>query len=329
MDPSPWGEKGMKIGEIALASPFLLAPMAGVTDRPFRILCREMGAGLAVSEMVNANPDLRANEETLLKMNYEGETYPISSQLLGVEPGEMASLAQLNVAQGADIIDINMGCPAKKVCKKAAGSALMQDEALVEAILTAIVGAVDVPVTLKIRTGWDRSHKNAVTIAQMAESLGIQALTVHGRTREDRFMGEAEYETIRQVKAAVSIPVIANGDIDSIEKANRVREYTKADGVMIGRAAMGNPWIFRSLTTGTTYIPNDEERVSVITRHLRALHSFYGEAKALRISRKHLLWYLKDRDIPPRWRAQMLAATSECEQLKWIETIVFRSKEAA
>src|SRR5699024_7398415 len=188
---------------------------------------------------------------------HRNEPGPVSLQILGNDPAMMAESAQRNVELGAQIIDINMGCPAKKVCKKAAGSALMQDEALVEAILTAIVGAVDVPVTLKIRTGWDRSHKNAVTIAQMAESLGIQALTVHGRTREDRFMGEAEYETIRQVKAAVSIPVIANGDIDSIEKANRVREYTKADGVMIGRAAMGNPWIFRSLTTGTTYIPND------------------------------------------------------------------------
>lgn len=319
----------LKIGRHQFDPPFLLAPMDGSTDKPFRILCREMGASLAVSEMINANPLLRESSETQKKVDFSGEEGPISAQILGVDPDEMAELAQFNVSQGADIIDINMGCPAKKVCKKLAGSALMQDEKLVESILKKVVKAVAVPVTLKIRTGWDDEHKNALKIAKIAEEAGIQALTIHGRTREQRFKGEAEYQTIRQVKEALTIPVIANGDIDSIEKASQVFSYTKADGLMIGREALGNPWIFTSLRDRVHYLPSDEELYDIIFWHLQMMHDFYGEEKALRVSRKHLLWYLKERTYPPLWRKQLLAAKSFTEQRFWIEKIVFYVEKAA
>ncbi len=317
----------MQIGSYALKSPYILAPMAGITDLPFRKICRTMGAGLAVSEMVHANPELWHTEKSAHRKINDGEEGPISIQLLGNDPKMMALAAKHNVENGADIIDINMGCPAKKVCKKAAGSALMQDEKLVEEILIAIVEAVSVPVTLKIRTGWSEEHKNAVTIAQLAESVGISALAVHGRTREQKFSGEAEYETIRRVKESVSIPVIANGDICSFEKAEAVLRETGADAVMIGRAALGNPWIFKELTSGRSYRPTLEEVSEVVEEHLKALHHFYKES-AIRISRKHLVWYLEPYLNDRAARISLLAAESEAEQLHWIERILSSAMDA-
>ncbi|PWD83380.1 tRNA dihydrouridine synthase DusB [Ignatzschineria cameli] len=311
----------MKIGNYQISSPYVLAPMAGVTDLPFRKICRRFGAGLAVSEMVNANPELWETEKSQLRLIYEGELSPVSAQIVGYDPKMMAAAAQFSVENGAEIVDINMGCPAKKVCKKAAGSALLQDEALVGDILKAVVAAVDVPVTLKIRTGWDRANKNAVTIAKMAESIGIQALAIHGRTREDRFLGEAEYETIAKVKEAISIPVIANGDIDSLDRAKEVLAVTKADAIMIGRGALGNPWLFRSLIEEKDYQPTLEERYQIVTEHISALHHFYGIEKGIRVARKHILWYLGDREIPQEWRSAMLREKIPEQQLAWIDKI--------
>ena len=235
----------MQIGPHQLKNNLVVAPMAGVTDRPFRMLCKKMGAGLAVSEMVTSNSLLYGSEKTKRRANHEGEVSPISVQIAGAEPAMMAEAARHNVENGAQIIDINMGCPAKKICNVMAGSALLRDEPLVSQILKAVVNAVDVPVTLKIRTGWDRQNKNAIQIARMAEDIGVQALTIHGRTRNDLYHGDAEYDTIAAVKQAISIPLIANGDITTPEKAKFVLDYTKADAVMIGRAAQGRPWIFR------------------------------------------------------------------------------------
>lgn len=311
----------MKIGNYHISSPYVLAPMAGVTDLPFRKICRRFGAGLAVSEMVNANPELWETEKSQLRLIYKGELSPVSAQIVGYDPEMMAAAAQFSVENGAEIVDINMGCPAKKVCKKAAGSALLQDEPLVAEILKAVVAAVDVPVTLKIRTGWDRENKNAVTIAKMAEEIGIQALAIHGRTREDRFLGEAEYETIAKVKEAISIPVIANGDIDSLEKAEQVLKMTKADAIMIGRGALGNPWLFRSLIERQPYLPTNEERYQVILEHISALHHFYGAEKGIRVARKHLLWYLGEREIPSEWRSAMLREKIPEKQLEWVARI--------
>lgn len=311
----------MKIGHYQISSPYVLAPMAGVTDLPFRKICREMGAGLAVCEMVNANSELWETEKSQLRFAYDGEVTPVSAQIVGYDPEMMADAARYSVESGAQIIDINMGCPAKKVCKKAAGSALLQDEPLVIKILKAVVASVDVPVTLKIRTGWDREHKNAVTIAKYAQDIGIQALAVHGRTREDRFLGEAEYETIAKVKEAVEIPVMANGDIDSIEKANKVLDLTGADAVMIGRGALGNPWLFRSLVEGKEYTPSDEERLATVLSHISELHEFYGVEKGIRVSRKHILWYLGDREIPTALRSQMLRERVPEHQLDWVRQI--------
>lgn len=311
----------MKIGPYQISSPFVLAPMAGVTDLPFRKICREMGAGLAVCEMVNANSELWETEKSQLRFTYDGEVTPVSAQIVGYDPAMMADAARFSVESGAEIIDINMGCPAKKVCKKAAGSALLQDEPLVVEILKAVVAAVDVPVTLKIRTGWDRENKNAVTIAKHAQEIGIQALAIHGRTREDRFLGEAEYDTIAKVKEAISIPVIANGDIDSIEKAKRVLSHTGADAVMIGRAALGNPWLFRSLSQGEMYLPTQEELLATVLNHVSELHEFYGVDKGIRVSRKHILWYLGDREIPADWRSAMLRERVPEKQLDWIRQI--------
>ena len=311
----------MKIGPYQISSPYVLAPMAGVTDLPFRKICRDMGAGLAVCEMVNANSELWETEKSQLRFTYDGEVSPVSAQIVGYDPEMMADAARFSVDSGAEIIDINMGCPAKKVCKKAAGSALLQDEPLVIEILKAVVAAVDVPVTLKIRTGWDRENKNGVKIAKLAEAIGIQALAVHGRTREDRFLGEAEYDTIAKVKEAVSIPVIANADIDSIEKAQAVLNHTKADAVMIGRAALGNPWLFRSLKEGEIYLPSISEQMNIATEHIAALHEFYGPEKGIRVARKHILWYLGDREIPAEWRSAMLREVIPKRQIEWISRI--------
>ena len=288
----------MNIGKYTFNSPLILAPMAGVTDRPFRNLCHQLGADLCVSEMVTSEKHLWNTRKTQLRLNHTGETGIRSVQIAGTDPAKLAEAAEFNVANGAQIIDINMGCPAKKVCNVLAGSALLKDEPLVASILNAVVNAVDVPVTLKIRTGWSRDNKNAVNIAKIAEDSGIQALSVHGRMREDAYKGEAEYDTIAAVKAACSIPVIANGDIDDPRKAKSVIEYTGADGLMIGRAAQGNPWIFNQikhyLTTGKQLAaPDNEEICRVLISHLQNLHDFYGEYSGVRIARKHIGWYLK------------------------------------
>lgn len=289
--------------------PVILAPMAGVTDLPFRRLCRQLGAGLVVSEMVSANPALRQTKKTQLRLCHENEPSPRIVQIAGGDPKWLADCARLNVDQGAEIIDINMGCPAKKVCKKAAGSALLQDESLVADILNAVVQAVDVPVTLKIRTGWDPAHKNALTIAKIAEDAGIQMLTIHGRTRACRFHGHAEYDTIANVVAALSIPVIANGDIISATQAALVLEKTKAQGVMIGRAAMGQPWILAEIMAHLRgevdyQAPTMIEKKTMMRKHLIALGAFYGEAAAVKIARKHVKWFLQAHpEMQQRWPA--------------------------
>ena len=289
----------MKIGPHLLKSPVIAAPMAGVTDQPFRNLCRKLGAALAVSEMVTSNTKLWNSKKTQFRLNHRGEDAPIAVQIAGANPSQMAEAAKLNADLGAEIIDINMGCPAKKVCKAAAGSALLKDEKLVASILQTVVSSVEIPVTLKIRTGWSVESKNAIQIAKIAESCGIQALTIHGRTRNDFFNGAAEYETIAQVKSTVEIPIIANGDIDSPKKAFEVLESTQADAVMIGRAAQGSPWIFREIVH---YLkcneelppPTMNERKNILLEHLSELYNFYGEQKAVRLARKHVSWYLSD-----------------------------------
>jgi len=288
----------MRIGPYQLKNNLVVAPMAGVTDRPFRMLCRALGAGLAVSEMVASNSLLWGSEKTKRRANHEGESEPKSVQIVGADPALLAEAARYNVANGAQIIDINMGCPAKKICNVMAGSALLRDESLVARLLESVVKAVDVPVTLKIRTGWDSGSRNGVHIARLAESTGIQALSVHGRTRADAFMGSAEYDTIRDIKRAVSIPVIANGDIDSPEKAREVLDHTGADGIMIGRAAQGRPWIFQEighfLETGTRPgEPAPLEVRDILLGHLDNLYSFYGESLGVRVARKHIGWYSK------------------------------------
>lgn len=292
----------MQIGPYQLANKLILAPMAGISDRPFRSICKDFGAGLAVSEMVASNPALRDNKKTLLKVDHDGESGLRSVQIVGTDPKHMADAAFYNVQRGAQIIDINMGCPAKKVCAVAAGSALLRDADLVKRILNAVVGAVDVPVTLKIRTGWDTESRNAVAIAQIAQASGIAALTVHGRTRACKFEGQAEYETIKQVKQAVSIPVIANGDIDSAEKAQFVLAVTGADALMIGRAAQGNPWLFNEIdcfiNDGKVIDkPTIKEIYLTLIAHLEKLYSFYGDVTGVRIARKHISWYFKHLDF--------------------------------
>ena len=271
--------------------------MAGVTDLPFRQLCRRMGAGLVVSEMVAADPSTWSSRKSRLRIQFGDEPAPRSVQIAGYDPVMMAEAARFNVQMGAEIIDINMGCPAKKVCKRAAGSALLKYPDLVNDILTAVVSAVDVPVTLKIRTGWDRQNRNAVTIAKIAENAGISALAIHGRTKACRFVGEVEYDTIAEVVESVSIPVIANGDISDPQKAVSVLKYTNAAAVMIGRAAQGNPWIFNQINHYLKYgqalaLPSMSECFHVMSDHLSALHKFYGEVGGVRISRKHIGWYI-------------------------------------
>ncbi|GLR71468.1 tRNA dihydrouridine synthase DusB [Agaribacter marinus] len=291
----------MQIGPYKLANNLILAPMAGVTDRPFRELCRRMGAGLVVSEMLSSNPRVWKTAKSMARMNHDGESGVRSVQIAGSEPELMAHAARFNVEQGAQIIDINMGCPAKKVNKKLAGSALLKEPTLVESILTEVVNAVDVPVTLKIRTGWDEDNRNGVEIAKIAEAAGIQALAVHGRTRTCMFKGHAEYDTIRQIKQAISIPVVANGDICNEIQAKHVLDYTGADALMIGRAAQGNPWIFKQihhyLTTGTILDkPSIQEQASVLLEHVRGVHDLYGEYSGVRIARKHVGWYVSQQD---------------------------------
>lgn len=295
------------IGPYTIKSPVILAPMAGVTDRPFRQLCREMGAGLVVSEMVTSDVTLWNTRKSRLRLNHAGEEEPRSVQIAGGDPDMLAEAARMNADQGAQIIDINMGCPAKKVCNKAAGSALLKDEKLVAEILAAVVGAVDIPVTLKIRTGWDREHRNGVAIAKIAEASGIQALAVHGRTRADAYKGEAEYDTIARIKQEISIPVFANGDITSPEKARYVMDYTGADAVMIGRGAQGRPWIFKQishyLATGEQLPePEDQTKHEILSRHLNALYAFYGELMGVRIARKHVNWYLGTQEAGASFR---------------------------
>lgn len=291
----------MRIGSYELSNNVICAPMAGVTDFTFRELCRRFGAGLAVSEMMSSNPLVWQSEKSLKRMSHSDETGIRSVQIAGSDPQQMAEAAQFNVEHGAQIIDINMGCPAKKVNKKLAGSALLQFPELVEEIVQAVVGAVNVPVTLKIRTGWDPEHRNGVQIARIAEDNGIQALAVHGRTKACMYKGEAEYDTIRAIKQAVSIPVIANGDITSAQKARFVLDYTGADAIMIGRAAQGRPWIFREvvhyLKTGTELpAPEISAVQEILLEHVRGLHQLYGDLLGPRIARKHVGWYLAEQD---------------------------------
>jgi tRNA-dihydrouridine synthase B len=316
----------MRIGCYSLRTRVVLAPMAGVTDRPFRQLSKRLGAGLTVSEMLTAQIALYGSAKSRRRRDHEGEAEPRSVQIAGGEPRMLAEAARINAAEGAQIIDINMGCPAKKVCNKAAGSALMQDENLVRRILEAVVSAVDVPVTLKIRTGWDREHKNGVRIAEIAQQAGIQALAVHGRTRADMFAGEAEYESVRSIAAAVKIPVFANGDVDSPEKARQVLESTGAAAVMIGRAAQGRPWIFREinhyLATGHKLAsPNEQEIAEIMLGHLDELYAFYGEFTGVRMARKHLNWYLKTRPETTAVRERLLRVESACEQQRLLRNL--------
>jgi len=299
----------VRIGPYTLPNQLVLAPMAGVTDRPFRSLCRRLGAGLVVSEMVTSDMRLWHTRKSSLRLMHEADVEPRSVQIAGGDAHMLAAAARANVELGAQIIDINMGCPAKKVCNKAAGSALLKDEQLVREILEAVVAAVDVPVTLKIRTGWDQASKNGLTVAKIAEQAGIQALAVHGRTRADLYRGAAEYQTITAIKQAVSIPVFANGDIDSPEKARWVLETTGADGLLIGRAAQGRPWIFREiahyLATGQLLAaPSLEEIETILLEHLAALYDFYGPVMGVRIARKHVGWYLATLPGAKEFRAQ-------------------------
>jgi tRNA-dihydrouridine synthase B len=309
----------MQIGPYTLDNNLIVAPMAGVTDRPFRQLCRRMGAGLAVSEMLSSNPKVWKTDKSLNRMDHMGETGIRSVQIAGADPELMAEAAQFNVKNGAQIIDINMGCPAKKVNKKMAGSALMQYPELVEKIVKAVVNAVDVPVTLKTRTGWDTDNRNGVEIAKIAERNGIQSLAIHGRTRACMYKGNAEYNTIREIKDSVSIPVVANGDITSPEQAKKVLEFTGADGLMIGRAAQGRPWIFREvdhyLRTGETLPPPEKEEVrKVMLEHVENLHQLYGIVMGPRIARKHVGWYLEDQDTDRSFRKAFNAIESAEEQ---------------
>ncbi len=310
----------MRIGSYTLKNNLFLAPMAGVTDRPFRLLCRKLGAGMAVSEMVSSNSLLYGAAKTLRRADHEGEDAPRSVQIVGTDPARMAEAARVNVERGAQLIDINMGCPAKKVCNVMAGSALMKHETLVAQILEAVVKAAGAPVTLKIRTGWDRQNKNGPRIARIAEDAGIQALAVHGRTRADMFAGDAEYDTIKAIKATVRIPVIANGDIDTPAKAAAALAGSGADGLMIGRAAQGNPWIFREihhyLTTGERLAaPAVEDVRDTLIEHLENLYLFYGAHLGVRVARKHISWYSKGLRGGALFRSEINRVETHTEQL--------------
>lgn len=314
----------MRIGQYQLKNCLIAAPMAGVTDRPFRSLCYDMGAGMTVSEMLSSNPQVWQTDKSRLRMVHSDELGIRSVQIAGSDPVDMAAAAKINADSGAQIIDINMGCPAKKVNKKLAGSALLRHPDLVAEILSAVVNAVDVPVTLKIRTGWSPDERNCVEIAKLAERCGIQALTIHGRTRECLFKGEAEYDSIRTVKQSVSIPIIANGDITDPLKARAVLDYTGADALMIGRAAQGRPWIFREiqhyLDTGELLPPLPIAEVQqIMQKHVRELHDFYGQGKGARIARKHVSWYLKEHAPDDQFRRSFNAIEDASEQLEALE----------
>nr|WP_255771973.1 tRNA dihydrouridine synthase DusB [Microbulbifer guangxiensis] len=326
------------IGPYAIGNPVILAPMAGVTDRPFRQLCRKLGAGLVVSEMVTSDTRLWNSRKSRFRLDHSGETAPISVQIAGGDPEMMAEAARENVRRGAQIIDINMGCPAKKVCKKAAGSALLRDEKLVADILESVVQSVSVPVTLKIRTGWCPDSRNGVTVARMAEDIGISALAVHGRTRACGYHGQAEFDTIADIVSRVKIPVFANGDITGPERAREVLDYTGAAAVMIGRAAQGRPWIFREiahyLATGERLPePSLEEVRDILLAHLGELHRFYGEVMGVRIARKHVGWYLKTLAGSESFRKTFLQL--ECAEAQhasvqtWFERRINRGAQAA
>ncbi len=316
--------KPLQIGPYTLPSPFVLAPMAGVTDAPFRRLCRRFGAGMTTSEMTTADTSLWQTPKSRFRLDLDLDAEPVAVQIAGSEPGQLAIAAQACVDRGAQIIDINMGCPAKKVCKKLAGSALLKDEQLVADILARVVAAVEVPVTLKFRTGWDPDHRNAVTIARIAEDNGVKALAVHGRTRACRYQGEAEYATIQDVKDAVTIPVLANGDITTPEKSLEVLRVTGADGLMIGRGAQGRPWIFRDLNAlldpaaENTEIKQIELR-DIMLGHLDDLHRFYGDKTGVRVARKHLTWYCNSLEDADCFRHQLVRAESASEQVRLIK----------
>jgi tRNA-dihydrouridine synthase B len=311
----------MRIGPYTLANNLALAPMAGVTDLPFRLLCRRMGAGVAAGEMLTSDVRLWNSAKSRRRMDHTGEPEPRVVQIAGGDPEMMAEAARRNVDAGAQIIDINMGCPAKKVCNKAAGSALMRDEPLVRSILEAVVAAVDAPVTLKMRTGWDPEHRNGVAIARMAEAIGVQALAVHGRTRACMYRGNAEYETIGAIKQNVSIPVFANGDIDSPRKAKLILEQTGVDGVMVGRSAQGRPWIFREIAAflrdgAQAHEPSIAEVRDIMLAHLRDLHAFYGEEAGVRVARKHIDWYAKGRPSGHALRHAVMQAEDARTQIE-------------
>ena len=310
----------MRIGTWTVAPALALAPMAGVTDRPFRTLCRRLGAGIAASEMVTSDTRLWDSRKSRFRLDHAGEPRPRVVQIAGAEPRMLAEAARLNADLGADVIDINMGCPAKKVCNRAAGSALMRDEPLIRGILEAVVAAVDVPVTLKIRTGWDAASRNAVSVARMAEDIGVAALAVHGRTREQMFAGEAEHETTRAVVESVRIPVLANGDITCGPQAAAVLAATGAAGIMIGRGALGRPWIFREIAShlasgSASGPPSPSEARGIIIGHLEALHGFYGADQGVRMARKHLAWYAKQLPGSPRPPAELMTTPDAALQL--------------
>lgn len=314
----------MQIGNYKIEQKAVLAPMAGVTDRPFRQLCKKLGAGMAASEMVGSNSLIRGSIKTLRRANHLGETFPRVVQIVGTDPNMMALAAKINVDQGAQIIDINMGCPAKKVCNMLSGSALLRDPELVTKILTAVVNAVNVPVTLKIRTGWDKNTKNGSEIAKIAEQVGIQAIAIHGRTRCCFFKGQAEYDTIAMIKQHIKIPVIANGDITTVEKAKEILEYTKADAVMIGRAAQGAPWIFQQINHYLQYNeklpdPTNQEIYQILKEHLYCLYEFYGEDLGMLIARKHVSWYAKNKPAAAKFRNDFNQIKSVSEQLMAIK----------
>lgn len=322
----------MRIGQYEIKNRIFLAPMAGITDQPFRRLCSQLGAGLTFSEMMSTNPDVWHTEKSKLRLSHHHEIGINAVQIAGSDPTEMAEAAKINVAYGAEIIDINMGCPAKKVNKKMAGSALLREPDLVARILDAVVNAVDVPVTLKIRTGWDPENRNCLEIANIAEQAGISALTIHGRTRSCLFEGEAEYDSIKAVKQAVSIPIIANGDITSAEKAKRVLDYTQADAVMIGRGSLGRPWLFSEI--GKFFEKGDlvstlslNDKCQLMLQHIENLHQFYGEEKGYRIVRKHVGWYVEQLKPNANFRRTFNALDSTKEQLKALEDFVKSIRE--
>ena len=311
----------MKIGPYQLSSRFVLAPMAGVTDKPFRALCRRFGAGMTTSEMTTADTSLWQTAKSRRRLDLDLDAEPVAVQIAGSEPQQLAEAARAVVDRGAQIVDINMGCPAKKVCQKLAGSALLKDEKLVEEILTTVVSSVDVPVTLKIRTGWDREHRNGATIARIAEDAGVVSLAVHGRTRACRYQGDAEFETIARIKESVSIPVMANGDITTLKKSLEVLRLTNVDGLMIGRGAQGRPWIFRELRNGLEKTPQKTpvaktELRDIMLGHLREMHRFYGENAGVRVARKHLTWYCKNLKSAEEFRYRVVRVDTASEQIR-------------